>query len=53
MERVAVVTGANRGIGRATAVRLARDFGAGALVAHNHWITGAALGLDGRETKVL
>jgi len=32
-ERVAIVTGASRGIGRATALRLGRDFGAVALVA--------------------
>ena len=33
MDRVAIATGASRGIGRATAIRLARDFGAVALVA--------------------
>lgn len=33
VERVAIVTGASRGIGRATAVRLGRDFDAVALVA--------------------
>jgi 3-oxoacyl-[acyl-carrier protein] reductase len=32
---VAIVTGASQGIGRATAVRLARDFGSVALVARN------------------
>jgi 3-oxoacyl-[acyl-carrier protein] reductase len=33
MTRVAIVTGASRGIGRASAIRLARDFGAVAIVA--------------------
>ncbi|MBY0276807.1 SDR family oxidoreductase [Candidatus Binatia bacterium] len=35
MKRVAVVTGASRGIGRATAIRLARDFDAVTLVARS------------------
>lgn len=32
---VAIVTGASQGIGRSTAIRLAKDFGAVALVARN------------------
>ena len=34
-ESVAIITGASQGIGQATAVRLARDFAALALVARN------------------
>ena len=35
MKKIAIVTGASQGIGRATAIRLARDFGGVALVARN------------------
>lgn len=34
-ERVAIVTGASQGIGRATAIRLAQDFSAVVLAARN------------------
>jgi short-subunit dehydrogenase len=35
MESVAIVTGASQGIGQATALRLARDFSGGVLVARS------------------
>ena len=35
VNKVAIITGASQGIGRATAVRLARDFSVVALVARN------------------
>jgi len=46
---VAVVTGASSGIGKATALRLARDFGAVALVARNS----EKLGEVGKEVKTI
>jgi 3-oxoacyl-[acyl-carrier protein] reductase len=46
---VAIVTGASSGIGKATAVRLARDFGAIALAARS----GEKLGEVGQEVKAI
>jgi 3-oxoacyl-[acyl-carrier protein] reductase len=48
-ESVAIVTGASSGIGRATALRLARDFGAVVLAARD----GEKLGEVGQEIKAI
>jgi NAD(P)-dependent dehydrogenase (short-subunit alcohol dehydrogenase family) len=58
---VVIVTGASQGIGRSTAVRLARDFRSIVLVARNlmaflvspgdRWMTGSTLRMDGGEVK--
>lgn len=56
MSRVAIVTGASRGIGRATALRLARDFDALALIARTPEAldaTARAVQLAGAEPLVI
>jgi 3-oxoacyl-[acyl-carrier protein] reductase len=54
-QSVAIVTGASQGIGRATAVRLARDFSAIVLAARNEQalqVTAAAVSSEGAEPLV-
>lgn len=52
--RTAIVTGASRGIGRATAIRLARDFGAIAIVARDiATLTKTAAEIEQAGAKVL
>ena len=52
---VAIVTGASQSIGRATALRLARDFSVIVLVARNKGslevMTGVSIRVDGGEIK--
>jgi 3-oxoacyl-[acyl-carrier protein] reductase len=55
-QSVAIVTGASQGIGRATAIRLARNFSALALVARNHANleqTAEAVRTAGAEARVI
>ena len=48
---VAIVTGASQGIGRATAIRLARDFSALVLVARNRANLEETAGGQGRRRR--